>query len=134
MKSIKVDEATGVTLDWLVAECAGLQVEVKNSDGKSIVRLTNHHDMFSSGARKWVFEPSTDWSQGGPIVERENISLASQSTRWAEFWQADIGHSSKFTQWDHKPLIAAMRCYVMSKLGETVEVPEELLNASPLTN
>lgn len=134
MKSIKVDEATGPVLDWLVAKCAGLEVEVKNRDDKSVVRLTNHHDMFSSGARSWAFEPSSNWSQGGPIIERENISLASQSTRLAEFWQADIGHSSKFTQWDHKPLIAAMRCYVMSKLGGTVEVPEELLNASHLTN
>lgn len=133
MKSIKVDEATGTTLDWAVAKALGVPVEVTASS-PPVVRLTNPRDMFEVGVRSWAFTPTTHWAQGGPIIERENISLASQSTRWAEFWQADIGHSSKFTQWDHKPLIAAMRCYVMSKLGETVEVPEELLNASHLTN
>jgi hypothetical protein len=27
----------------------------------------------------------------------------------------------------HTPLIAAMRCYVASKLGEEIDVPEELI-------
>jgi hypothetical protein len=27
----------------------------------------------------------------------------------------------------HTPLIAAMRCYVASKLGDEVEIPQELL-------
>jgi hypothetical protein len=27
----------------------------------------------------------------------------------------------------HTPLIAAMRCYVASKLGDEVEIPDELL-------
>jgi hypothetical protein len=30
-------------------------------------------------------------------------------------------------QADEKPLIAAMRCHVASKLGDTVDIPEELV-------
>lgn len=68
---------------------------------------------------------SADWSQGGPIIEREKIGV-----RY-------IGHSIEGEIWDASindeeiegptPLVAAMRCYVASKLGEEVDVPEELL-------
>ena len=29
--------------------------------------------------------------------------------------------------WAETPLVAAMRCYVASKLGDEVDIPEELL-------
>jgi len=134
MKSIKVDEAAGTTLDWLVATCVGHKPVFTSHWVTPVSEDTPRRVCVLMPSWVQPYEPSRNWAVGGPIIERENISLASQSTRWAEFWQADIRHSSKFTQWDHKPLIAAMRCYVMSKLGETVEVPEELLNASHLTN
>jgi hypothetical protein len=65
------------------------------------------------------------WAQGGPIIDREHISTA--YVYWGE-WEA----------WDDKtmpppkyrgptPLIAAMRCYVASKLGDDINIPEELL-------
>ena len=69
---------------------------------------------------------SNDWAQGGPIIGREHIGLISPTNTLSMFWTADIGYESKFTQFDHDPLIAAMRCLVASKLGDEVEVPEEL--------
>ena len=70
----------------------------------------------------------TDWSQGGPIIEREllfpeplldtNCALI----RWrCRNWKGD---GSDF--YGPTPLISAMRCFCVSKLGEEVEVPEEL--------
>lgn len=79
------------------------------------------------------FEPSSDWSQGGPIIEREEIylrptgdSAAWESYVWGRHPQDGI------EQFIHRhygptPLIAAMRCYVESKLGDEVDVPQELL-------
>jgi len=64
--------------------------------------------------------PSTDWSQGGPIIEREKMTL-----EWTgENWMAYIRHDDEY--FGPTPLIAAMRCYVASKLGDEVEIPEEL--------
>ena len=122
MPTIKVSEATGTTLDWLVAKCEGATDEWRSDGpffwhGVPCIR-DDGHDV--------DFRPSTDWAEGGPIIEREHISLESPSTLLTAFWQADIGHAHKFTQWDHKPLLAAMRCYVASKLGDEVEVPEGL--------
>ena len=67
-------------------------------------------------------EYSTDWAQGGPIIEREMIELVPQSPAlWEAMYRGQhIPHDGP------TPLIAAMRCYVASKLGDTVDVPEEL--------
>ena len=63
---------------------------------------------------------STDWALAGPIIERERIAT------WGDgdlYWEAECGWA-----WAKgpTPLIAAMRCYVTLKLGDEVEVPEEL--------
>ena len=63
---------------------------------------------------------SSDWRQGGPIIEREKITL-----EWTgEDWMAYIWHDAEF--FGPTPLIAAMRCYVASKLGEDVETPQDI--------
>jgi hypothetical protein len=63
---------------------------------------------------------STDWSQGGPIIERERIELEHDGFAWWARIKADEDYTGP------TPLIAAMRCYVTSKLGDTVDLPEEL--------
>ena len=63
---------------------------------------------------------STDWAQGGPIIEREGLTLTHQTDKWAAQTDCDL------FSYGPTPLIAAMRCYVASKLGEIVEVPREL--------
>lgn len=69
---------------------------------------------------------STDWAQGGPIIEREEIDVVFRpGDKLPGFWDAYSkyaydGFSSP------TPLVAAMRCYVASELGDEVEVPDEL--------
>jgi hypothetical protein len=62
---------------------------------------------------------STDWAWGGPIIEREGIDLY-QSGSWA----AEMGGTHR--QEGPTPLVAAMRCYVGSVMGNEMEVPDEL--------
>lgn len=74
-----------------------------------------------------TYSPSTDWSQGGPIIDRMRargrfLLAAHGSENQATF----IVGSSAWTDEGNTPLIAAMRCYVASKLGDEVDVPEEL--------
>ena len=73
---------------------------------------------------------SSDWSQGGPIIEREKITLVSGTFTYfdtSEPYVAHIYQGKDIFAYGDTPLIAAMRCYVASKLGDTVDVPEELL-------
>ena len=66
---------------------------------------------------------STDWSQGGPIIERDGIEL-----RYRGVWQASFCFDNPLV--NHylgtTPLIAAMRCFVASRLGEELEIPDNL--------
>ena len=74
-----------------------------------------------------VFAPSTNWRQGGPIIEREGVNLSKQ-TSGIQAWEAwpDYGMSDELAQCGPTPLIAAMRAYAVSKLGDEVDIPEEL--------
>jgi hypothetical protein len=69
---------------------------------------------------------SADWALAGPIIEREKLCItASVEGDWTAFCVSD----EMDMQWICRgptPLIAAMRCYVASQLGDEVEVPEEL--------
>ena len=110
---VKTFEATGVVLDWLVAKCEGVKVE--KIMGLSLWS-SNNWEMYS-----------TNWAQGGPIIEREGITVSRFNTY--PDWEA-IMHETDDNLLTiavgPTPLIAAMRCYVTSKLGVEVEVPDEL--------
>ena len=113
---MKTSELTGAALDWAVAKCEDLEHYFE--DG--LVCLKGQP--FDTHWLYWT--PSTDWAQGGPIIEREGISLfrheAPPALNCGEYyWKANNTHGPT-------PLIAAMRCYVASKLGDEVELPEEL--------
>lgn len=80
---------------------------------------------------------STNWAHGGPIIEREGIAVREIapiiwndgmiSRRWiAEMFRVP-GKVRKALGHGPTPLIAAMRCYVASKLGNEVDVPDCLL-------
>ncbi len=117
---IKTSELTGTALDWAVAKSQGYA-------GIALQERTN---------TEW-YSPSTDWAQAGPIIDREGIKTAPTVTRSA--WMAQIRHTKSHPLVAHPVLagwtnangltllIAAMRCYVVSKLGDEVDVPEELL-------
>ncbi len=107
---IKVSEATGIVLDWMVAKC----------EGDSLDEFAEYYD--TGWGEGWHY--SKDWTQGGPIIEREKIATNFSVKR-------DCWFAENFMETDAEsgttPLEAAMRCYVASKLGGEVEVPEELI-------
>jgi hypothetical protein len=111
---MKTGELTGAALDWAVAKCEDPSWE------------TNEVDLY----REWHFEnwkPSTDWALGGPIIECERIALTAYlRANLVTQWRAVAFTSGTVPMYGPTPLIAAMRCYVASKLGDEVEIPTEL--------
>ena len=115
--NIKTSEATPLQLDWLVAKCRGHTVFIKHAPVQ--VMYTPERK------RSWyTYRPSTNWAQGGPIIDREKISTLRYGQWLASIPADSTGESSGF--YGPTPLIAAMRCYVASKLGDEIEIPEEL--------
>ena len=115
---MKTSELQGAALDWAVAQCEG--IETKNYSGALTIRYDGD----------W-WQPSIDWSQGGPIIEREgiNIERVNHNGRWEAWTPAPERRSGEAVEQGPTPLIAAMRCYVASQLGDEVDVPNELMEA-----
>lgn len=124
---MKTSELTGPALDWAVAKAEGGTDLWYDTVATWWIKIDGKDRALSKG---WAqsFTPSTSWSQGGLIIERENIELSPPFT--SEDGQEFLGwHGSihnKASQLGPTPLIAAMRCYVASKLGDEVDVPKEL--------
>ncbi len=126
---IKTSELTGAALDWAVAKCEGVK-------GAHIYKglqwpVPPHPDYVAVGldmcGNQDVLAYSTNWAQGGPIIEREFISIDQKERSICACIDAPDGHELNDI-WANgpTPLVAAMRCYVASKLGDEVEVPDEL--------
>ena len=129
---MKTSELTGAALDWAAAKCEG--GANLRFDGVACwwFTLNGVDRVLSNGwSNKQNFNPSTDWAQGGPIIDREIISVSHDTTcttvEWAAWTPAPIRDEAEAFGYGPTPLIAAMRCYVASKLGDTVDIPEELL-------
>lgn len=115
---MKTSELIGPALDWAVAEAEGYERAVSASNKVIILR---------EGVVDY-FDPAGNWGWGGPIIEREDMEfiLAKQGGHHESAkWMAVINNS--WFGFGENHLIAAMRCYIASKLGDEAEIPEELL-------
>jgi hypothetical protein len=130
---MKTADLTGPALDWAVAKCEGLPLKLDPMGaGASSYRYFVWPEDWPPSAPGYLsvggqYRPSTDWAQGGPIIEREKLTVGPcyNNLWWAG--RCDVMDDDHTTGRDGPtPLIAAMRCYVASKLGDEVDVPEEL--------
>jgi len=116
---MKTSELTGPALDWAVAKCEGHEWRCPwLLEKEGLAAWVGYERAWGNPTPAY----STDWSQGGPIIEREKIG-----THCYGRWSA-CGANMPSSKACEGPtlLIAAMRCYTASKLGDYVDVPEEL--------
>jgi hypothetical protein len=120
---LKTSELTGAALDWAVAKCEGRrEPELINNFHVAWYTWGNVHY-------------STSWSHGGPIIEKFGQEESSFCLFFSPYDHVDYGRNRPWKAefkgvsfWAETPLIAAMRCYVFSRLGDEVEIPIELQN------
>lgn len=119
---MKASELEGAALDYAVRILAQ-KVDIGAPDGTPVWR---EFLAMQEAGDPFLF-PSTLWAQGGPIIEREKIwTIFGSSLRGQPRWIARIdGMDSGWA--GPTPLVAAMRCYVASKLGNEVDIPKELM-------
>jgi Protein of unknown function (DUF2591) len=126
---MKVSELTGALLDYWIAHAHGYAVRINGDQAEALACRSESVDGPDKCCWK-SFAPSTDWAQGGPIIERIGIGVV-------KFYEPKDGPVIPGFEWaalslddsirmdGPTPLIAAMRAYVASKFGE--EVPDEAL-------
>lgn len=105
-KTLIANELEGDVLNKLVADCEG--VTCTTWKGRVVDAFSNplmYHD---------------DWALAGPIIEREKIRIAHNFDE--HIWEA--GWDCHVSGWGDTPLVAAMRCYVASKMGAEIVLIE----------
>ena len=117
---IRTADLNGAALDWAVAQCEGL-------DEREYVEIDNLY-----GAKWRGPEYSTDWAQGGPIIEREKIEwqwipAPDKAHQYGARKPSLGGLNRTFCMDGPTVLVAAMRCCVISEFGYEIDIPEELL-------
>lgn len=148
MVRIKVAEATGPALDWLVAS-----IEQQTDNRRTVTKRMGFGPPIARetepGNGYWMpWAPSTDPAQGHPILEREGINLRAvrkeghaMNGLWLAMpafragtdtmvkWVRHRFGNPETPGWWEGPtaLIAGLRCFVASRLGNEVEVPATLI-------
>lgn len=133
MIEVNTAELSGAALDWAVGKIEALPIEFCESD----VDEERHYCYFSKSAfdsrgvklfcsgSMWF--PSKDWNQCGQLIDRfrVNIMTCVNGTWMAKIWEE--GRQICMTRHESSPLIAACRAICAAKLGDTAQVPAELL-------
>lgn len=133
---VKVSELEGAALDWAVAVADGVQPilwDVCCGNGVTNCNPSeppecccNPEVQVAIGFGRW--QPSTDWSQGGPLIEKYRPDVQTNS-------DGQIAAYLNNSLSDPDPLaigrgdtymIAVCRAIVAAKLGDTVQIPAEL--------
>lgn len=120
---VKTADLEGAALDWAVA---GLVHSEKW-----------RHDKYEGGlwASMHGYNPSTEWNQGGPLIEKYSIELGpgdAYQSHGGGIWNATIfgaGNDDSVIIWGYGEtiLLAAMRAIVAAELGQEVDIPDELI-------
>ena len=106
---MRTSELTGAALDWAVAKCEGIGIGPRGF-------VVYYHE-----GEPAMWQPSTDWAQGGPILQRHISELIDcGESGWEACCNGTYGATGKTA------LEAVCKAYVASKLGDDVDVPEEL--------
>lgn len=121
MTIVKTSELSGAALDYAVATCDGWY-DYDQEDKAFRADKSKGYGWLSLDE----FNPSTDWAHGGAIIEREGLSIEPFKGRSNDWRAFDFKEGHVYA--GESALIAAMRCYVASKLGEAVDVPDTLLS------
>lgn len=123
---MNVAQLSGAQLDYWVARASGLAVQL---DGDRVVIERVRFGVLDGSVEPWFvswgpFSPSTNWADGGPIIQRERICISphDRGEAWGAWITSSCYESNDPDARGETPLIAAMRAYVSVKFGKEVNL------------
>lgn len=118
---VKTAELSGVQLDYAVAKAKGLRLSILAGEA---VNVTENGDVFHH-VRFTQF-----WSLCGTLVEDNKLHISHNPSgrRPDEPWFC-CDSSETFWSTGESAMLAICRAVVASKLGDTVDIPDELMES-----
>lgn len=136
MAELKTADLEGAALDWAVATVIALD------EGPDATRYGpadfREQRLRTCKDGEFVYRWSSSWAQGGPLLVEHDIIFRKyhrpDSPDHGKYYAMVHRDSGQIVHWSRRtsltgptPLIAAMRCLVAYRLGDTIDIPEELL-------
>ncbi|MFG5778246.1 phage protein NinX family protein [Comamonas sp. J-3] len=139
MATVQTSKLNGAALDYAVAVALGYTIAgAADEYGYTRWRTPENCELC------YPFEPSSDYATGFGIAVKNRIGISPPTARvhriggpnagwgasgvWtASTWHAGVDGKRNVAWHETEPLVAAMRCYVASKLGSEVDVPDCLI-------
>jgi len=137
---VKVSDLIGVALDFAVGIATGQKMQF----------VSIEHPKSVAKGPDWIgsFEPSTDWSCCGPLIEQFQLTVSSPKSPvhrnggplsgWGESgawtactWDKGLNGKRSIVWSEEGPLVAICRAIVKFKLGDEIDIPDELIKTSP---
>ena len=121
VKKVHIDKTTPKQLNWLVTRClhpkadmSSMHIWLDTGDGKEDFLIENYAE---------------DWACGGPVLQKLRglkleIGRVCITSCYANI--VDLTGKELYFTAGKTLLMAGLRCLVLSKLGEQVDVPEAL--------
>ncbi|WP_395350066.1 phage protein NinX family protein [Variovorax sp. UC122_21] len=106
---MQIADLSAAALDYWVARAEGLSPVITYEDGKAECRVESS-----------AYSPSSDWSQGGRLIERHRIMVAWNADHWIAGANAPLDDARDRIWLGRTALIAAMRAHVASVFGDEV--------------
>lgn len=123
---VKTSDLVGEQLAWAVAKAEGLAVNLEPPQYGNPWRVFVRR-LGEATARLERYNPQEEWSLSGPLIRENGISLhAPQHAQdcWAAWATID---GKEVVMGGDTEIIAACGVIVAGKLGDTVQVPKELM-------
>jgi hypothetical protein len=112
---MKTSELTGSMLDYWTARAEGIPAE--QLEIRRVQRSTEYHMVRTGNLGSRVLGYSTDWSQGGPLIEKYSLDIEKLGSEWAAYPLDEFQRAFGDT-----PLQAICRAVVRAAFGD--EVPD----------
>lgn len=143
---VKTADLAGEALGWAVGTAEGLNLFLAPPQYSNPWRVFARYKATANEYDK-RYNPWEDWALGGALIEKYQVSLSPPTSavhrnfgymdKRNGYYEAGVWGSTIFgkerrhrrTAFHHpdKPLIAAMRAVVQFELGDTAQVPKELM-------
>jgi len=105
------------------SELCGAELALWVARAEGLEQPAIEMDECVAGGHAHGYVPHENWAQGGPIAERERISLVAEegvSFQSELQWKATITAPTEIITYGPTPLIAAMRAFVAHKFGDPI--------------
>lgn len=121
---VKTSELTGYALDWAVARVEGLNA--------AIFPDAPHYVFIDwPGCGCGPYHPCMSWAQGGPLIQKYHMDFCCEhpETIGAALCDENGMYIDDRMMFGKTHLTAACRAIVAAKLGDTVQIPAELVKS-----